>query len=302
MDVGVIGVGAMGRNHARIYSELKNIGLVGVYDQNAARAKEIAVKYGGVAYNSIQELLLMVDAVSICVPTRIHKSVIEHVFRTNKPVLIEKPICATLDEAKWIMENAPPGVTIGVGHIERFNPVVDEIRKIIKTPLYMEMKRHNPLSARVEDITVVEDLMIHDIDILLTMFGEPTEIHSIGTADICTALVKYDSGLLVNISSSRKSSKKVRTISVEEEDFTVEGDLMSQEVIIYSKPGRYQKENERYVQENIIEKVMVNKVEPLRVELQTFLECVKDGKPFPVTKEQAIYNLCICKKIQAGCK
>jgi len=300
MDVGVIGVGAMGRNHVRIYSELKSVDSLGVYDLNTAGAREMSEKHGATVYNSVAEMLEQVDAVSVCVPTPYHRNVVEQVFSASKSVLIEKPICATADEATRLMQGAPAGITIGVGHIERFNPVVEEIRKIVNKPLYVEMKRHNPASARVTGSTVVEDLMIHDIDILLNLFfPSPCEIFSAGTADVCSVLMKCGD-VPVSLSASRKSSKKIRMIYVEEEEFTIEGNFMSQEVTIYRKPGQYQFEAERYVQENIIEKVMVNKLEPLKRELAMFVDCVKHHKPFPITPEQAIQNLRVCEKITAG--
>ena len=300
MDVGVIGVGTMGKNHVRVYSELKSVDSVGVYDPNTAGARDMGEKHGATVYSSVTELLAHVDAVSVCVPTPFHRATVEQVFSARKSVLIEKPICATAEEATQLMKKAPEGITIGVGHIERFNPVVEEIRKIVKKPLYVEMKRHNPASARVTGSTVVEDLMIHDIDILLTLFfNAPCQITSAGTADVCSVLMKCGD-VPVSLSASRKSSKKIRMIYIEEEDFTIEGDFMTQEVTIYRKPGQYTFEAERYVQENIIEKVMVNKLEPLKRELATFIDCVEHGRPFPITPEQAIHNLRICEEIQAG--
>ncbi|MDP2797790.1 MAG: Gfo/Idh/MocA family oxidoreductase [Methanoregula sp.] len=300
MDVGVIGVGTMGRNHVRVYSELKSVDSVGVFDLNTAGAKETGEKHGATVYSSVAELLTRSDAVSVCVPTQFHKNVVGQVFSARKSVLIEKPICATAEEATQLMRTAPEGITIGVGHIERFNPIVEEIRKIVKKPLYVEMKRHNPASARVTGSTVIEDLMIHDIDILLNLFfSSPNEICSAGNADVCSVLMRCGN-VPVSLSASRKSSKKIRMIYVEEEEFTIEGDFMSQEVTIYRKPGQYQFEAERYVQENIIEKVMVNKLEPLKRELAMFIECVEKGHPFPITPEQAIHNLRICEEIQAG--
>ncbi|MFA5266401.1 MAG: Gfo/Idh/MocA family oxidoreductase [Methanoregula sp.] len=300
MRVGVIGVGAMGKNHVRVYSELKSVDEVGVCDVNAAAAQAIARQHGATAYPSVEEFLKHVDAVSVCVPTPFHAGVVRQVFDAGKSVLIEKPICSTAKDAHELMRHAPKGITVGVGHIERFNPVVAEIKKIVKKPLYVEMKRHNPASARVTGSSVVEDLMIHDIDILVNVFfpGSST-IHSVGNDDVCSVLMNCDS-IPVALSASRKSSKKIRMIYIEEEEFTIEGDFMSQEVMIYRKPGQYQFENERYVQENIIEKVMVNKLEPLKVELMTFIDCAKRGAPFPVTPEQAIRNLETCEKIRAS--
>ncbi|MDD1684948.1 MAG: Gfo/Idh/MocA family oxidoreductase [Methanoregula sp.] len=300
MRVGIIGVGTMGRNHVRVCSELKSVDRVGVFDLNAAAAKGIAQQHGATVYPSVDELLRNADAVSVCVPTQHHAGVVRQVFAAGLPVLIEKPICATAKEAHGLMRHAPKDITIGIGHIERFNPVVAEIKKIVTKPLYVEMKRHNPASARVTGSSVVEDLMIHDIDILQNVFfPSPCSISSAGNDDVCSVLMECDS-VPVALSASRKSSKKIRMIYIEEEECTIEGDFMSQEVMIYRKPGRYQFENERYLQENIIEKVMVNKLEPLKVELSTFIDCAKLGEPFPVTPAQAISNLETCEKIRAS--
>jgi len=300
MDVGVIGVGNMGRNHARIYSELKSVDSLGLFDVNAAAAKALAEKHGATAYATVDELLDHCDAVSVVVPTQFHAPVVGQVFAKKKSVLIEKPICATSDEAKALMKKAPKGITVGVGHIERFNPIVAEIKKIVKKPLYMEIKRHNPTSARITGSSVVEDLMIHDIDILLNVFfPDPCDVHSAGNADVMSVLMKCN-GIPVALSASRKASKKVRLFYVEDEEFTIEGDFMSQEVTIHRKPGQYQIEAERYVQENIIEKVMVGKIEPLKRELETFIDCVKNQKPFPITPDQAIRNLAFCEKVRSA--
>jgi predicted dehydrogenase len=300
MDVGVIGVGTMGKNHVRVFSELKNVGALGVFDINTVAVQDIGRQYGAQVYHSVEDLIEHSDLVSVCVPTPFHAAVARQVFSAGRHVFIEKPICATSAEAVDLMKAAPHGITVGIGHIERFNPIVAEIKKIITCPLYMEMKRHNPASARVTGSSVVEDLMIHDIDILLNVFfSEPCRIHSVGNADVCSVLMECGNVPVV-LSASRKASKKIRIIYIEQEDLTVEGDFMSQEVMVYRKPGRYQFEAERYVQENIIEKVMVNKVEPLKVELAAFLDCAQKGIPFPVTPAQAIHNLVVSEQIRAG--
>lgn len=301
MDVGVIGVGAMGRNHVRVYSELKGVDTVYVYDpvpENAERMREFAT-----ICSSPEELLDHAQAVSVCVPTRYHFETAKKVIDAGIHCLIEKPITSTAEEGIRLLELVQgKDIVVGVGHIERFNPIVEEIRKIAERPDYVSIKRHNPTSSRITDASVVEDLMIHDIDIVFNVLfkGEDEyEIHSAGSRNVCEALVVFRDSV-VSISASRLSSKKFRTFYVEGEDFTTEGDFMTQEVYIYRKPGKYAVENERYLQENIIEKVLVNKVEPLKVELKTFLDCARSGKSFPVTPGEALNNLEICEKIKLG--
>ena len=134
MDIGVIGVGTMGRNHVRVYSELRGVNSLGIYDVNTQAAKDLGEKHGATVYGSIGELLDNCDAVSVVVPTQFHSSVVRQVFSKKKSVLIEKPICATSDKAKQLMKKAPEGITIGVGHIERFNPIVSEIKRSLISP------------------------------------------------------------------------------------------------------------------------------------------------------------------------
>jgi predicted dehydrogenase len=297
MDVGVIGVGAMGRNHARVYSEMKGVDSVWVYDLNEQQAREIAGKNGAHQASSMEELLGAVEAVSLCVPTPYHFATAKQVMEAGVHMLVEKPICLTSREAEALIALIPEDLTVGVGHIERFNPIIDEIARIVKNPLYAELKRHNPASARVTGSSVVEDLMIHDIDIVFhTLFSGDYGMEAFGSFDVCGALFRFGT-TPVYLSASRKSSKKVRQIHIEEEEFTIQGDFMTQEVYVYWKPENYQIEAERYVQENIIEKVMVGKVEPLKTELCAFLKCVRAGAPFPITPEQALQNVRICESI-----
>jgi len=300
MDIGVIGTGTMGRNHVRVYSELKQVSDLYVFDVNYEAATGVALQNDAVPCDTLAGLLDNVDAVSICVPTGHHLATAREVFQAGVHALIEKPICRTVAEANALLSVLPSGLIVGVGHIERFNPIVPEIKRICRDPLYVEINRHNPSSSRISGASVVEDLMIHDVDILChVMFGDGYTLTAAGTEDIASALFRFGS-TPAYLSASRKSSKKVRRIYIEEEELTIEGDFMTQEIFSYWKPEKYQVENERYVQENIIEKVMVNKVEPLKVELQTFLDCAKQHKPFPVTPDQAIRDLQVCEEIKAG--
>lgn len=301
MEVGVIGAGNMGRNHIRVYAEMKGIDNVTVFDLDTKAAQQAARMNDAAVAGSMEELLRTVDAVSICVPTQYHFAVARDMAQKGIHMLIEKPICLTAADAHDLIQTIPDDLVVGVGHIERFNPIVNEIKRILKKPLYIEMKRHNPASARMQGTSVVEDLMIHDIDIVFNaFFHSDYTVKCSGNGDICSALLQFGE-TPVYLSASRKSSKKVRMIYIEEEECTIEGDFMSQEIFIHRKPGQYSLENDRYIQENIIEKVLVNKLEPLKVELRTFVDCVKSGKPFPITPEQAALNLRVCEEIKEKC-
>ena len=298
MKVGVIGTGSMGRNHVRVYSELKDVEAVYAFDINRENMKRMG-EYGAIVSDSVDDLLNHVDAVSICVPTQYHLEIAKEAIGKGVNCLIEKPITSTVQEGEELLNLLEDkDLIVGVGHIERFNPIVEEIKRIVKNPLYVEMKRHNPTSARITDSTIVEDLMVHDIDIVFNvLFDGDYSLYSAGDIDICTTLVKFNSSIVV-LSASRKASKKIRIVYIEEEDMSIEGDFMNQEIYVYRKPGKYQVKDERYVQENIIEKVLVNKVEPLKEELKTFVDCVNGGQEFPITPVQALDNLRICEEIQ----
>lgn len=301
MDVGVIGVGTMGRNHVRVYSELKDIGNVYIYDVDRDVARRIREQYGEgiVVSDSMDSLLEKVDMVSICAPTKYHLEIAKKAIEEGISCLIEKPISLTSREGEKLLEDIRDDLVAGVGHIERFNPIVKEIKNLIRNPKYVEIRRHNPASSRITDADVVSDLMIHDIDLVWNYFmnGMNYELYSFWSSDFCNASARFGN-CVVSLSASRIACKKTRAIYVEDEEFSIEGDFMNQEVYIYRKPQKYRESNSRYVQENIIEKVLVNKVEPLKEELKTFVRCVKEGKQFPVSAEQAVLNLRIVEEIK----
>lgn len=298
MKVGVIGTGTMGKNHVRVYSEFKAVEEIYVFDSNKDMANRMS-GYDAIVCDSVDELLNKVDAASICVPTKYHFEVAKKVIEKDVHCLIEKPIASTVKEGEKLLNILNKKLIVGVGHIERFNPIVNEVKKIIKSPYYIEIKRHNPASTRITDSSIVEDLMIHDIDIVFNVLFDENEysIYSAGNSDLCKVVVTFDNSV-VSLSASKVASKKIRTAYIEDKDFTIEGDFMAQEIYIYRKPGKYGIEYGRYIQENIIEKVLVNKVEPLKVELKTFVDCIINDKDFPVTPEQALKNLRICEEIK----
>ncbi|WP_365995822.1 Gfo/Idh/MocA family oxidoreductase [Methanoculleus sp. 10] len=160
MDAGVIGTGVMGRNHVRVYSELKEVGTTYVYDLNTKAAEEVAAATGAEVCRSMEELLRKADCVSACVPTPYHFKTAGEVIAAGVHTLIEKPLCLTVRECEQLIGQIPDGLTVGVGHIERFNPVVTEVARVVRDPLYVAFHRHNPASSRVSGSSVVEDLMI----------------------------------------------------------------------------------------------------------------------------------------------
>ena len=297
MDVGVIGTGAMGRNHVRIYSEMREADSVYIYDADEKAARAFSEKFDVTVCDSVQSLLNNVNAVSICAPTKYHFGIAKEAIEDGVNCLIEKPIAMTSKEGEELLKIVDESLVIGVGHIERFNPIVKEIKSLISNPKFIDIRRHNPGSTRIKDANVVIDLMIHDIDLIWNCFFEGCrdfELYSAGDRDVHKKVAQLN-GCLASISASRIACRKIRTIHVEEDEFTIDGDFMAQELYIHSKPERYGEINTRYAQENIIEKVLINRVEPLKEELKTFLDCVIKSKRFPVTPEQAVLNLRIAE-------
>ena len=293
----MIGTGNMGRNHVRIYSELKDVDRVFVYDVDHKSAEKASQAFGAETCDSMESLFESVDAVSICVPTKYHFDAAKEAIENNVHCLIEKPITSTSKEGEDLLKIIPDNLVVGVGHIERFNPIIKEIKNLIENPKYVEIRRHNPASSRITDAGVVIDLMIHDIDLVWNEFfpgHNGAEMYSVGDGDLYKKVAKLD-GCIVSLSASRVACRKIRTIHVEEEGVTIEGDFMNQEVYIYRKPGQYSEANGRYSQENIIEKVLITRVEPLKEELKTFVDCITSGEPFPITPDQAVLNLKIAE-------
>lgn len=319
MKVGVIGVGVQGERHVRVYSELKNVDSVTVYDANPDAIQKVLRRYDGVRVASdISKLLDRVDAVSICTPTKTHFDVVMDAIDSHTPFLVEKPFTDRYADAVRILDHYNKinrNLTCGVGHIERFNPVTRAIESLMRDPLYIEIKRHNPSSARTIGVSnVIDDLMIHDIDVLFNVFfsgydffkGEDDFfMHPVGNGDVCGCLFdlgKKGGGYVpVYISASRKSAKKTRTLYIETGDLTIDGNYNTQDIYVHRQPSRYELlDGVSYKQENVVDKIELGKQEPLRLELVTFLESVLTGEEFPVTLKQAAMNVYICERIKCG--
>lgn len=313
MNVGVIGVGVQGERHVRVYSELKNVDSITIWDTDQDKMSEIIKKYDGIRIGtSGDNLIRNVDAVSICTPTKFHYMSVVSALGYDTPFLVEKPFSDTGKESEMVLDeynNRHSNLTCGVGHIERFNPIVREINALARSPnipKYIEIKRHNPSSSRMTGVSnVIDDLMIHDIDILLNVFFRDCEynINAVGNEDVCSCLFEIftedDTIVPAYLSASRKSAKKVRSIYVENEQWTVEGNYIPQDVYVYRRPSKYEIVADRtYKQENVVDKIELGKVEPLREELKKFLECVVTGDPFPITLEDATRNVNVCEMIK----
>ncbi len=238
---GVIGVGALGRHHARVWADVAGAVLVGVHDADAARAAEVAGCHGCRVFPDAGSLLTAVDAVSIAVPTVDHHAVARLALEQGRDVLVEKPITATLEQADELVALAEERkAVLQTGHIERFNPATAVLLEAGKGARFVEVHRLGAFSARSLDVDVVLDLMIHDLDIVLTLDGsEPVQIEAVGIpvltprVDIANARLRFASGLIANLTASRVSLEKTRKFRVFAPRTYVSADFAAREAKVY---------------------------------------------------------------------
>lgn len=283
LRVGVIGVGHLGYHHARIYSELLETRLAGVMDIDDQRAVSVGEMLQVPYFSDLDEFLEKAspDALSIVVPTVAHYEVAKKVMERGIHVLIEKPVTKTVDEAEELLKMAAQkNLVLQVGHIERFNSAVQYVRGICKPPLYIQTRRLGPFSSRVADVGVVLDLMIHDIDIILSLVGsEISEISAYGRSvfteheDIASAHLTFKNGAISHILVSRASEKRLRTLEIMERERYITLNYETQDVSIH----RCIRNNGMGLME-VIEHPVFPKHEPLKMELQHFISCVKEGR------------------------
>jgi predicted dehydrogenase len=276
IPVGVVGVGALGRHHARLYSDLPQACLVGVVDTDRERAEAIAAEYGCEVFPDPASLVGRVVAASVAVPTEHHRAVAETLLAGGVDLLIEKPLAPSVDDALSINELAESrSRRVMVGHSERFNPAIIGLARQVSRPRFFEIHRLAGFSARSTDIDVVLDLMIHDLDLLLHLDGgDAASVEAVGVSvltdkvDIANARIRMASGCLANITASRISAEPVRRVRVFQADTYLSCDtgkrLLERYRLVPGKP-RPSIEHER---------IPVSDEEPLRLELTSFLESV----------------------------
>lgn len=275
----VVGTGALGQHHARIYGALPAAELVGVYDVDAARCREIAAAHGTRPLSSLVEVIEQAEAVSVVVPTDQHRAVAGTLIEAGLHLLIEKPIAATTAEARELVALAKErDVIVQVGHVERFNPVLSYLERAAPQPRFIEAHRLAPyppprrgLHPRGTEVSVVLDLMIHDIEVILHLVQSPVKaIHAVGapvlspTEDIANVRLAFDNGCVANITASRISPERMRKIRVFLEDAYISLDYQAQAGEIFRKvAGGFDREP-----------VPIEKGEPLANQLDSFIGCV----------------------------
>jgi predicted dehydrogenase len=265
----------MGKEHARIYSELQEVELVGVHDSNPDTARKIAAKCKTRAFGSLEEMVDAVDAASIVTPTTTHLAIAEPFLKRGKHVLVEKPIAMDTEEARKLVDLAEKhGAKLAVGHVERFNPVLVALEERLGRPRFIEAHRLSPYPGRSTDIGVVMDLMIHDLEIILHLVRSPvTSVDAVGVPvlskgeDIANARIRFANGCVANLTTSRISPEKLRKIRVFQDDAYLSLDYMKQEGEIYKRlDGKITRD-----------KIPVRKGEPLKNQLAEFVMNVREN-------------------------
>lgn len=292
----VIGAGALGRYHAQKYATCENATLAGIADVVEDRAQALAAEHGGRAVRDFRELLEEIDIASIVVPTERHFEVASACIEAGVHVLVEKPISRTLEEADSLIAAARnKGVTLAVGHLERFNPAFTELASLIDRPFFVEAERLGGFKGRGTDVDVVLDLMIHDIDLVLTMM--PSKVASISACgfhvltdlvDIANARIEFEDGAVADLSASRVSRSPVRKLRVFGSHFYASADLNIPELRVERKPGADGGSSEARTFE---------RADALRIEIEGFVSRVLGGDGAIVTGEEGRRALEIALKV-----
>lgn len=293
--VGVAGAGAMGRNHARVLGEMEGAQLAAIFDLDMARAKAVAEEFGGEVVESLEALAENCDAVSVAVPTARHLEVGGALLRRGVHVLVEKPIASNDSEAAELLEIAADSQRVlQVGHIERFNPVLQHLEKRLTRPRFIEAHRLSPFPNRSLDIGVVLDLMIHDLEVILHLVRSPvSSIDAVGVPvltrheDIANARVRFQNGCVANVTASRISPERMRKIRVFQEDCYLSLDYQEQKGKIFWLESGGIKHSD----------VEIHPGEPLMAELQAFLDAVREQREPTVTGQQGAAALEVALEI-----
>jgi len=282
LKVGVIGVGHLGQHHARIYAQMLGVELVGVVDINERRAKEVGQKLKVPYYTEASALYGKVKAVSIAVPTISHYGLARGFLERKVDVLVEKPIASNPKEAEVLLQTASLNqCVLQVGHVERFNNGFKVLQSLVKDPKFIECHRLGSFVERGTDVDVILDLMIHDIDIVLSLERSPLkDLSAVGIPvlsqhiDIANARLQFESGCVANITASRVSMEKMRRIRIFQEDAYLALNYATQEISSYKreKSERLSPYGLPYIGK---EEIRVEKGEPLRNELESFIDCVR---------------------------
>lgn len=300
MKVAVVGVGHLGRHHARILAELEGVELAAVVDVDPERARQIGAQYGAAAFSDWRALPEDIDAVTIAAPTAVHAAIGVELLARGMHVLVEKPMAASAEEADALLERASrDGLVLAVGHTERFNPAVAFVKPHIRDPRFVEVHRLGTFSDRSLDIDVVFDLMIHDLDLVLDIVhDEVASIEAVGVpvltprVDIANVRLRFARGCIANLTASRISRERVRKIRFFERDAYYSVDYAAQEVESYRLEP--QPSGMPAIRGG---RVVMPHEEPLKRELQDFIDAIRQRRPPLVTGAQGRAALALAERV-----
>ena len=308
LRVGVIGVGSIGTHHARIYNELPGVELMGVSDVDRDRAREVAQRFKTSTYPQ-HTLLDSVDAVSIAVPTRHHADVAQEAIDDGVNVLVEKPFVINPERGQALLKAADEaGVVVQIGHVERYNPAILAFRDVLAdvNPLAVAARRQGPPVDRDDKASVIYDLMIHDIDIVLSMTdADVKEVSAMGVSDHnhVIAQLGFEDGLLATLTASRITQERIRDLAVTVEECQIDVDYMDQSVEIHrrSLPEYIADDGDiRFRHESVIERPTVQNGEPLKNELSEFVEAAQEGEIPRTSGRDGLRAVKVARQIEAS--
>ncbi|MHB9286503.1 Gfo/Idh/MocA family protein [Halobacteriales archaeon Cl-PHB] len=310
VGAGVVGVGSMGRHHARVYDELRGVDLVAVADADDSQAEAVAADYDATPMSAM-ELFDQVDVASIAVPTRFHHDVAVAAIDRGVSVLVEKPFVKDLSEGRDLVERARQArVTLQIGHVERFNPAVQALADIVTDldVIAVEARRLGPPVDRDSTDSAVMDLMIHDIDVVRSLVDQPVaRVAAAGASDgqYITANLRFDDGVVGSLTASRVTQQKIRDLSITAHSCRVHVDYADQSVSIHRKsvPEYVEADGDvRFRHESLIEQPTVDNGEPLKAELRSFVEAAVRGTEPEVTGEDGLRAVELATEIDALAK
>lgn len=308
VKAGVVGVGQMGQYHVGVYSELFNVELIGIADCDYDRATAIAERYNTTPFTDYRALLGAVDVVSIAVPTSLHYPVARAFLESGVHVLLEKPMAHTMEEARELFRLAERhGVVLQIGHVERFNGAVQELKKIVHNPWLIESRRLGPFVPRIKEDGVILDVMIHDIDIILNLVQSPVrQMHAVGKAiytqheDLANVQICFQNGCIANIVASRATEIKVRTMAITQRDAYIVLDYTDQDIRVHrqaSSEHMITRGALRYKQESLIERIFVHKDNPLKLEIKHLIDCATQGALRVVSVDEELRSLQVALQV-----
>lgn len=286
----VIGVGYLGRFHAQKYASMVDVELAGVVDTDRARAEHVAHEVETAAYTSVDDIPGRLDAVSIAVPTSCHAAVAVAMLEKGVSALVEKPIASNLEEARAIIEaSRKSGALLQIGHLERFNPALLELRESITQPMFIEAHRISPYKTRGTDVDVILDIMIHDIDIILSLVNAPvTSLEAVGvpvltdSADITNARLRFSTGCIANITASRVSADVMRKIRIFQPDSYISIDFAKSSVDVFTL-SKLKEISHRHI--------VMSESDALAAEIRSFMDAVRHRNQVVVDGEAGLKAL-----------